>query len=53
MFAYGKAGRKAPYAIKILTQMQVSKLLVSKKSLGNSSVSIIIAFLGFSDATTQ
>ena len=53
MFVYGKAGRKAPYAIKILTQMQVSKLLVSKKSLGNSSVSVIIAFLGFSDATTQ
>jgi hypothetical protein len=53
MFVYGKAGRKAPYAIKILTQMQISKLLVSKKTLGNSSISIVIAFLTFSDSTDQ
>jgi cytochrome c oxidase subunit 1 len=31
MFIYGKTGRKAPYAIKVLTQMQLTQLLVSKK----------------------
>ncbi len=53
MFVYGKTGRKAPYAIKVLTQMQLSKLLVSKKTLSNSSISIVIAFLTFSDSTDQ
>jgi len=31
MFVYGKAGRKAPYAIKILTQLQLSELLMLQK----------------------
>jgi short-subunit dehydrogenase involved in D-alanine esterification of teichoic acids len=54
MFVYGKAGRKAPYAIKFLTQIQLSKLLINKKK--NSSNSIIItssSFLFFSDATHE
>jgi hypothetical protein len=36
MFVYGKAGRKAPYAIKILTQLQLSELIISKnKNISN------------------
>tara|TARA_B110000503_G_C7120456_1_gene402257 strand:+ start:761 stop:1021 length:261 start_codon:yes stop_codon:yes gene_type:complete len=31
MFVYGKAGRKAPYVIKVLTQMQLSELLILQK----------------------
>jgi hypothetical protein len=50
MFVYGKQGRKAPYAIKVLTQMQLSKLLVQKPY---SSASIIISTLLFSDSTNQ
>jgi heme/copper-type cytochrome/quinol oxidase subunit 1 len=31
MFAYGKAGRNAPYATKLLTQMQLIELLSNMK----------------------
>jgi len=48
MFVYGKQGRKAPYAIKVLTQMQLSKLLATKPY---SSATIIISSLIFSDST--
>jgi len=36
MFVYGKVGRKSPYAIKILTQLQLSKLILSQNK--NTSV---------------
>ena len=54
MFVYGKAGRKAPYAIKFLTQIQLSKLLIDKKKTSVSSIVITSSsFLLFSDATHE
>jgi len=51
MFVYGKIGRKAPYAIKILTQMQLSQLLVLKKS--NPILLKTLGIIIFSDATHE
>jgi len=54
MFVYGKAGRKAPYAIKLLTQIQLSKLLIDKKKSTVSSIVITSSsFLFFADATHE
>jgi len=54
MFVYGKAGRKAPYAINFLTQIQLSKLLIDKKKTSVSSIVITSSsFLLFSDATHE
>jgi len=50
MLVFGKTGRRAPYAIKVLTQMQLSQLLVSKS---HKKTSIIMAALAFADSTDQ
>jgi hypothetical protein len=53
MFVYGKKGRISPYSIKVLTQMQLSKLLVSKtKNIHSTSIKII-SFLTFRDAAHE
>ena len=52
MFVYGTAGRKAPYAIKVLTELRLAELLVSKTNYK----SIIIknsSFFLFMDATHE
>jgi hypothetical protein len=43
MFVYGSIGRKAPYAIKLLTEMRLSELLLIK----TNSKSIVIKNLSF------
>jgi hypothetical protein len=54
MFIYGTAGRNAPYAIKILTQMQLCKLLTNNfKSLNKKAVFITLAFINFGDSSNQ
>lgn len=50
MFAYGITGRKSPYAIKVLTEMRLSKLLLFKKQ--NKSISIKKLNI-FNDATHE
>jgi heme/copper-type cytochrome/quinol oxidase subunit 2 len=51
MFVYGEKGRSAPYAIKVLTQMHASKLLISKTK--NTSVSLLLSNIIFLDSTAQ
>jgi hypothetical protein len=51
MFVYGEKGRSAPYAVKVLTQMHASKLLISKTK--NTSVSLLISNIVFLDSTAQ
>ena len=52
MFVYGLAGRKAPYTIKVLTQMELSSLLLKKKYIVKSKlrfnwkIKIKVFFLG-------
>lgn len=56
MFVYGKAGRKNPYSIALLTQMQLVELLLTNKSLikkadNVKSIAIKFSVFGlFSDA---
>jgi len=50
MFIYGDIGRKAPYSIKILTEMRLSELLLIKTK--NKSITIKkLSFFIFMDAT--
>jgi hypothetical protein len=30
MFVYGKSAKKSPYAIKILTEMQITNIIIAK-----------------------
>jgi hypothetical protein len=55
MFVYGKAGRKAPYVIKVLTQMQLFELLIlQKKTTKLNTLSIrSLGVLIFADATHE
>jgi len=53
MFVYGKAGRKAPYAVKFLTQLQLSKILLSKEKLISSLTIQNVALFNFFDATHE
>jgi len=51
MFVYGKKGNKAPYSLKILTELQLSQLLVLK-----NKKSISIRYLGtflFADSANE
>jgi hypothetical protein len=38
LFVYGKTSKKAPYAIKILTQMQISELLLKQTKFSHNSI---------------
>jgi hypothetical protein len=52
MFVYGLAGRKAPYSVKILTEMRLSELLLIKTK--NKSISVKnLSFFIFMDATHE
>jgi hypothetical protein len=52
MFVYGNLGRKAPYSIKVLTEMRLSELLLVKTK--NISISIKnLSFIIFMDATHE
>jgi len=56
MFVYGKAGRKAPFTIKVLTQMQLSHILLTSKNIIKNNNSIVIKGLFimlFADAPTS
>jgi len=53
MFVYGEIGRKAPYAIKILTQMQLSQVLILKKKNFNSIFIKSLGGFSFFDATHE
>jgi len=55
MFVYGKAGRKAPYVIKVLTQMQLSELLILQKKTAKLNILSIksLVVLIFADATHE
>ena len=54
MFSYGKAGRKAPYSVKILTQMQLSELLFTNQTKKSSSLILKgLSIFGFADATHE
>jgi hypothetical protein len=55
MFVYGKAGRKFPYGIKVLTQLQLSELLISQKKYKGSSGILLrnLGFFLFFDATHE
>jgi hypothetical protein len=56
MFVYGAKGRKAPYAISVITQMQLSALFLnsnlflikSKKKIPSFTIKSL-SFFGFSD----
>jgi hypothetical protein len=52
MFVYGKAGRISPYSIKMLTQMQLSKLVISKTKIKSISIKILGIF-SFGDAAHE
>jgi hypothetical protein len=52
MFVYGNPGRRAPYAVKVLTEMRLSELLLVKTK--NVSISIKnLSFVIFMDATHE
>ena len=53
LFVYGKIGRKAPYSLKILTQIQLSQILVSQTKQKNSINLKSLTLLIFSDATHE
>jgi hypothetical protein len=38
MFVYGKKGEKFPYSIKILTQMQISQLLLNRNVVSSKTI---------------
>lgn len=38
LFVYGKVAKKAPYALKILTQMQISELLLKQTKFNKNSI---------------
>jgi len=46
MFVYGKKGRKAPYVIKELTQIQLSELLLKSTNKSNLTIVLKGLFLG-------
>jgi cytochrome c oxidase subunit 1 len=48
MFVYGNPGRKAPYAVKILTHMQLVSILLKLKQLGSNKKALVIRGLLFS-----
>jgi len=48
MFVNGKEGRKSPFAIKVLTQMQLSHILLTSKNILKNSNSVVIKGLVFS-----
>tara|TARA_B110000967_G_C18860911_1_gene549885 strand:+ start:1563 stop:1721 length:159 start_codon:yes stop_codon:yes gene_type:complete len=52
MFVYGTAGRKAPYAIKVLTELRLAELLVSKTNYKSIIIKNASFFL-FMDATHE
>jgi hypothetical protein len=52
MFVYGTTGRKAPYAIKVLTEMRLSELLLTKTNKKSISIKNL-SFLIFMDATHE
>jgi hypothetical protein len=52
MFVYGKIGRKAPYSIKLLTEIRLSELLLLKTK--NKSIVIKnLSYFIFMDATHE
>lgn len=51
MFVYGKAGRRAPYAIKVLTQTQLINLFLQSKIKAQSNVKAILPVVFFDAAT--
>jgi len=53
LFVYGKTGKKAPYSLKILTQIQLSQLLVLETKQKNSIILKSLGILIFSDATHE
>jgi hypothetical protein len=57
MLVYGKKGRKAPYVISIITQMQLSSLLffsIQKNFHGQFQITIRgLILLYFSDASRE
>jgi hypothetical protein len=54
MFVYGNFGRNTPYAIKILTQIQISKVLTNNlKNLKKQAVFIVLSFKKFADSSNQ
>ena len=53
MFVHGKRGRKSPYAVKILTQLQLSKILLSKEKFVSSLTIKNVALFNFFDATHE
>jgi cytochrome c oxidase subunit 1 len=61
IFVYGKLGKKSPYAIKLLTELQLLNLLfVDKNILWNTNakiltvkMSLVSKFILFQDATTE
>jgi hypothetical protein len=53
MLVYGKKGRISPYSIKLLTQMQLSKLLISKNKKIKFNYVSLIGILNFGDATHE
>ena len=54
MFSYGKVGRKAPYSVKILTQMQLSELLITNQKKKTNLLTLkALSLFGFADATHE
>ena len=53
LFVYGTKGKKAPYSLKILTQIQLSQLLVLQTKQKNSISLKSLGLLIFSDATHE
>jgi hypothetical protein len=46
MLVFGKKGRQAPYAIKELTQMQLSEILLKNTNKSNVTIVLKGLFLG-------
>jgi len=42
MFVYGKSGRKNPYAIKLLTQMQLAQVVLTQSLVSDKKVRSIV-----------
>jgi len=53
MFVYGKTSSKAPYALKVLTKMQLLKVLILKEKKFSSISLKISSLIFFSDAAYE
>jgi len=53
MFVYGKVGRKAPYSVKVLTQLELQLTLLTNNKNLNSIFIKNLSFFMFLDATHE